>query len=174
MGPYLFEVILVGVEAGEQGDLYDAHCGLSISLEPGDFTALVSLLTLLLPLPKAPTAIISCLHGCSPWPPPGLPITPLPPAADGCNKWESDAWLPCSTTFTRCLVSLFCFTSSQPAFTRLLLSIPLLPPDPGTCCPQPGILTPLSSLKHPCIFAISTDPSLPLGSLLQPMHQIIL
>lgn len=42
----------------------------------------------------------------------GLPVAPLPPAAYSFSKQDSDMSSPCLTTFIKCLVSLFYFTSS--------------------------------------------------------------
>lgn len=168
---YLFEVILVGVEASEQGNLHDGHCGLSITLESGDFTAPVSSSCL---SPHAPTAIIFCLEECSSLPL-RLPITPLPPTAYSFNKQESDMSPPCLTPFIKCL-SPFHFTSSHPSLHLIALKCQSLSCHWTFAHAVPSAWNPHSSLfarKHPFIFAISADASLPLVSLFWSDHSLI-
>lgn len=112
---------MVGVEAGEQGNLHDGHCGLSIALEPGNFRAPVSLPPAypspMLPLPSY-LAWISAL--ASSWVSPSLLCSPSP-KADSFNKQESDMSYPCLATFTKHLVSPFHLTFSHPSLHLIAL-----------------------------------------------------
>lgn len=134
---YLFEVILVGVEASEQGNLHDGHCGISVTLESGNFTAPVSL-----PMSLPPCSLCNYfLPGGVREPPPGSPVTPLPPTGYSFNKQESDRSPPGLTTFSKCLVSSFHVTSSHISFHLIVLKYHSL--SRHMPFSQPGILFPL-------------------------------
>lgn len=102
----------------------------------------------------------------------GLPVAPLPPAAYSFSKQDSDMSSPCLTTFTKCLVSLFYFTSSHSSLHLISLS-----PATGPLhmlFSQPGILPPpLCPAKslHLCNLSPCITPS---GGLLWPTHHIVL
>lgn len=134
---------MVGVEASEQGHLHDGHCGLSITLEPGNFTAPVSLPPAYAPTCHVPTAIISRLTSAvaSSWVFPSLLCAQKYTALTNRNMS-----LLCLTTFTKCLVSPFHFTFSDPSFHLIALndSLSLASGPLHILFSQPGILASLS------------------------------
>lgn len=165
---------MMWVKAGEQGNLHDGHCGLSITQEPGNFTARLS--SSGLPSPHASTAIISPMDQCSSLLL-GLPITPLPSKAYSFNKQESDMSLPCLTTFTKHLVSPYHLTFSHPSPHLIALKFQSLSCHWTFAHVVLSAWNPhfsLFTLKHPFTFAVSADVSLPLVSLFQSARWSIL